>query len=43
MTKHDLIYLADLNHAESIRETGRWKADSEIVEQDDLFLMCRGR
>lgn len=42
MTKHDLIYLADLNHAESIRETGRWKADSEIIEQDDLLMVAGG-
>ncbi|MBI4766136.1 MAG: hypothetical protein HY787_16310 [Deltaproteobacteria bacterium] len=42
MNKHDLIYLADLNHAESIRETGRWKADSEIIEQDDLLMVAGG-
>jgi len=42
MNRHDLIYLADLNHAESVRETGRWKADSEIIEQDDLLMVAGG-
>ena len=42
MTNHDLIYLADLNYAESIRETARWTTNSEIIEQDDLLLIAGG-
>jgi hypothetical protein len=38
----DLIYLADLNYAESIRETVRWTNHSEIIEQDDLLLIAGG-
>jgi ribosomal protein S18 acetylase RimI-like enzyme len=34
----DLLYLADLNFAESIRETARWTAESEIYEFNDLLL-----
>jgi ribosomal protein S18 acetylase RimI-like enzyme len=42
MTNQDLIYLADLNLAESIREIARWKVTSEITEQDDLLLAAGG-
>jgi hypothetical protein len=42
MTTQDLICLADLNHAESIRETGRWKANSEILEQGDFLMVAGG-
>lgn len=42
MNKNDLIYLADLNLAESMREIARWKADNEISEQDDLLLIVGG-
>ncbi len=42
MTNHDLIYLADLNYAESIRETARWANHCEILEQDDLLLIAGG-
>jgi ribosomal protein S18 acetylase RimI-like enzyme len=42
MTNHDLLYLADLNYAESVRETARWRADSEIIEQNDLLLIYGG-
>ena len=40
MNNHDLIYLADLNYAESFRETARWTANCEIIEQDDLLLIA---
>jgi hypothetical protein len=40
VTNHDLIYLADLNYAESFRETARWTADCEIIEQDNLLLIA---
>ncbi|OGP51837.1 MAG: hypothetical protein A2Y79_08860 [Deltaproteobacteria bacterium RBG_13_43_22] len=42
MTNQDLIYLADLNLAESLREIARWKTHSEIIEQDDLLLVAGG-
>lgn len=42
MTNHDLIYLADLNYAESIRETARWATNCEILEKDDLLLVAGG-
>jgi ribosomal protein S18 acetylase RimI-like enzyme len=42
MTNNDLIYLADLNLAESMREIARWKVDSEIIEQGDLLLVVGG-
>ncbi|MGA3086018.1 MAG: GNAT family N-acetyltransferase [Thermodesulfobacteriota bacterium] len=42
MTNHDLIYLADLNYAESMRETARWATNSKIIEQDDLLLIAGG-
>ncbi|MBI5605675.1 MAG: GNAT family N-acetyltransferase [Deltaproteobacteria bacterium] len=42
MNDHDLIDLADLNYAESIREVARWRADSEIIEQNDLLLVAGG-
>jgi hypothetical protein len=42
MTTQDLIFLADLNLAESLREIARWKAQSEIIEQDDLLLVAGG-
>jgi ribosomal protein S18 acetylase RimI-like enzyme len=42
MKKNDLIYLADLNLAESVREFGRWRADSEIIEQSDLLMVAGG-
>ena len=37
-----MIYLADLNYAESMRETARWATNSEIIEQDDLLLIAGG-
>jgi hypothetical protein len=40
LTNRDLIYLADLNYAESMRETARWATNSEIIEQDDLLLIA---
>ena len=42
MTNKDLIYLADLNFVESMREIGRWKTTSEIIEHDDLLLIAGG-
>jgi hypothetical protein len=42
MTNNDLICLADLNFAESLREIARWRTDSEIIEQDDLLLIYGG-
>lgn len=42
MQNNDLITLADLNHAESLQETARWRADSEIMEQDDLLIITGG-
>ena len=42
MTNHDLTCLADLNYAESAREIARWKADNEIIEQNDLLLIAGG-
>ncbi len=42
MKNDDLITLADLNHAESLRETARWRADSGIMEQDDLLIITGG-
>lgn len=38
MTKEDILYLADLNLAEFVREMARWNAAGEILEQDDLVL-----
>lgn len=32
--------MCDLNFAESIRETARWTAESEIVESNDLLLVA---
>jgi ribosomal protein S18 acetylase RimI-like enzyme len=40
ITKSDLLYLCDLNFAESIRETARWSAASEILESNDLLLVA---
>ena len=42
MNDSDLIYLADLNLAESLREIARWRVSSEIIEQDDLLLVSGG-
>ncbi len=42
MNNNDLIYLADLNLAESLREIARWRVSSEIIEQDDLLLVSGG-
>lgn len=42
MKNNDLIYLADLNYAEALRETARWKAESEIIEQNDLLIIAGG-
>ncbi len=42
MNNQDLIYLADLNLAESLREIARWKVTSEIIEQEDLLLVAGG-
>jgi hypothetical protein len=38
--KSDLLYLCDLNFAESIRETARWSVESEIIESNDLLLVA---
>lgn len=38
LKKQDILQLADLNLAESIREMARWNAMGEILEQDDLVL-----
>jgi GNAT superfamily N-acetyltransferase len=40
INKSDLLYLCDLNFAESIRETARWRAESEILEFHDLLLVA---
>jgi GNAT superfamily N-acetyltransferase len=42
MNHHDLIYLADLNLAESIREFVRWRRHGEIFEKDDLLFVSGG-
>ena len=42
MTHQDLIFLADLNYAESMREIARWRVDSENSEQDDLLMVAGG-
>ena len=42
MNNNDLIYLADLNLAESLREIARWRVSSEIIEQDDLLMVSGG-
>ena len=39
MKTNEILHLADLNLAESMRETARWNAASEIVERDDLLLI----
>jgi len=38
MNIDDLLYLSDLNLAESVREMTRWHADGRIIEQDDLLI-----
>jgi ribosomal protein S18 acetylase RimI-like enzyme len=40
LSKSDLLYLCDLNFGESIRETARWRAESEILERHDLLLVA---
>jgi ribosomal protein S18 acetylase RimI-like enzyme len=40
LNKSDLLYLCDLNFAESIREIARWTAESEILESNDLLLVA---
>lgn len=39
MKTSELLHLADLNLAESVRETARWNAASEIIERDDILLI----
>jgi ribosomal protein S18 acetylase RimI-like enzyme len=38
MNIDDLLYLSDLNLAESVREMTRWHADGRIIEQNDLLI-----
>jgi ribosomal protein S18 acetylase RimI-like enzyme len=40
ISKSDLLYLCDLNFAESIREIARWRVESEILECHDLLLVA---
>ncbi|MEW6187466.1 MAG: GNAT family N-acetyltransferase [Thermodesulfobacteriota bacterium] len=42
MNHHDLMYLADLNLAESLREIARWRITSEIIEKEDVLFVAGG-
>jgi Acetyltransferase (GNAT) family len=42
MKYKELVFLADLNHAESLREIARWRTESEIMERNDLLLIAGG-
>ncbi|OHD64058.1 MAG: hypothetical protein A2176_08575 [Spirochaetes bacterium RBG_13_51_14] len=38
MKNNDLLYLSDLNLAESVREITRWHSGGHVIEHDDLLI-----
>ena len=40
MNQDELLYLSDLNLAESYREDSRWSTNTDIAEQGDILFVC---
>jgi len=40
MNQDELLYLSDLNLAESYREDSRWSTNTDIAEQGDMLFTC---
>ncbi|OGP67708.1 MAG: hypothetical protein A2W27_10850 [Deltaproteobacteria bacterium RBG_16_44_11] len=40
MNQDELLFLSDLNLAESYREDSRWSTNTDIAEQDDMLFVC---
>jgi hypothetical protein len=40
MNQDELLYLSDLNLAESYREDSRWSTNTDIAEQGDVLFVC---